>query len=193
MLELDLQSDRSWMPIRLSELLDQAIELDRAVKETRQIFEPETDSLKIIAHRGFDERFLHHFETVKRSIRRRLLKTGASTDLLNSGLNRISTLDDLNQQGGDGQKQKDMDKASQCVRRDHSQEPQNHQQNKDCPEHGTPPYQLSACLTRRRADRNTNDISRHNHFDSTVALTPISSIVGSDWHRLSKAARSNRV
>lgn len=54
------------MLTRLSQLLDQAIKLDRALKGTLQIIEPETDSLKIIAHRGFDERFLRHFETVKR-------------------------------------------------------------------------------------------------------------------------------
>jgi hypothetical protein len=51
---------------RLGQLLDQAIELDRAVKGNIQIFHPETDSLKIIAHRGFDERFLRHFDMVKR-------------------------------------------------------------------------------------------------------------------------------
>jgi GAF domain-containing protein len=52
--------------LRLGRLLDKAIQLDRALKGTLQVFEPDTDSLKIIAHRGFDEAFLRHFETVKR-------------------------------------------------------------------------------------------------------------------------------
>src|SRR5579883_1348218 len=51
---------------RLAQLLDQAIELDRASKGTIQILDAESESLKIVAHRGFDEKFLRHFETVKR-------------------------------------------------------------------------------------------------------------------------------
>jgi GAF domain-containing protein len=52
--------------IYLRQLLDQAIKLDRAVKATVQIYEPDTDSLRIIAHRGFNDAFLRHFENVKR-------------------------------------------------------------------------------------------------------------------------------
>jgi GAF domain-containing protein len=52
--------------LRLTLLLDQAIKLDRAVKGNIQIYEPDTDSLKIIVQRGFDQAFLRHFEKVKR-------------------------------------------------------------------------------------------------------------------------------
>src|ERR1051326_7387494 len=52
--------------LRLGQLLDEAIELDRAAKGNIQVYEAETDSLKIIAHRGFDENFLSHFHSVKR-------------------------------------------------------------------------------------------------------------------------------
>ena len=52
--------------LRLKNLLAQAIELDRATKGNIQVYEPEADSLKIIAHHGFDETFLRHFEKVNR-------------------------------------------------------------------------------------------------------------------------------
>jgi hypothetical protein len=51
---------------RLNDLLAQTISLDRATKGNIQVFEPETDSLRIIAQHGFDEMFLLHFEKVKR-------------------------------------------------------------------------------------------------------------------------------
>lgn len=47
-------------------LLEEAIELDRAAKGTIQAFDPRTDSLRIVANGGFNERFLRHFEIVRR-------------------------------------------------------------------------------------------------------------------------------
>ena len=46
-------------------LLDGAIAVDGATKGNVQIFNPIVNGLQIVAHRGFDEQFLQHFEIVQ--------------------------------------------------------------------------------------------------------------------------------
>ena len=49
----------------LHRLLEMAIEREGAVKGNIQIFEPETESLRILVHIGFGAEFLSYFEVVK--------------------------------------------------------------------------------------------------------------------------------
>ena len=51
----------------LGKILDAALALLGGTKGNIQIFEPESDSLRLIAQFGFDQMFLRHFAQVKRS------------------------------------------------------------------------------------------------------------------------------
>ena len=61
------RQQNQWLPFigGLHELLDAAIATDCTDKGNIQLFDPYTKSLHILAHRGFDEAFLHTFEIVR--------------------------------------------------------------------------------------------------------------------------------
>src|SRR5262245_2011856 len=50
----------------LEGILDAAIALTGADRGNIQLFDPADSTLKIVAHRGFEPRFLHHFTVVDR-------------------------------------------------------------------------------------------------------------------------------